>query len=278
MTQFIYHKAGNTEAQQKQALAFLLQQDSPGLASDGVLSGLGVSQTATASASVVVAAGSGASQDTVLNGASMLVLDSPFTLDVLGANPVGGLPRNDVVVFDAATVSSGAGGVRVLTGVPNASPTDPTVPATAVRLARLRHAASATTVPASAIDDLRVFTALALNDSGLLAGFVTAATGWTVNTNQVRKVGRSVQLYITATRTGATLVSPASGDIGNVDVCTINSSAYFPSMPSGASVVVNGFMLGIGIWTDGHVSISSLPPSVNLTTGSIVSISASYFV
>jgi len=192
MTQFIYHKAGNTEAQQKQALAFLLQQDSPGLASDGVLSGLGVSQTATASASVVVAAGSGASQDTVLNGASMLVLDSPFTLDVLGANPVGGLPRNDVVVFDAATVSSGAGGVRVLTGVPNASPTDPTVPATAVPLARLRHAASATTVPAAKIDDLRAFTHL--ND-GRSASKASKRFHWSAYTTAATDSGG----YVTVT-------------------------------------------------------------------------------
>jgi hypothetical protein len=45
-------------------------------------------------------------------------------------------------------------------GTPNAVPTDPSVPATAVPLARLRHAASATTVPASKIDDLREYTSL----------------------------------------------------------------------------------------------------------------------
>ena len=160
MTQFIADKAGNTEAQQKKARAFLLTQDSTGLATDGVLTGLVVAQTGTASASVLVAAGAGVVQDSVGNGASQLVNDTQVTLDVLTANPMGGTPRNDIVVFDAATVASGTGGIRVIVGTPNAVPTDPTVPATAIPLARLRHAASATTVPTAKIDDLRVKTSV----------------------------------------------------------------------------------------------------------------------
>jgi hypothetical protein len=159
MTQFVRDKAGSSEAEQKKALAYLFAQDSTGLATDGVLTGLAVTQTATASAAVQVAAGSAVVQDSVGNGASFIVNDSAIaTLDVLTANPMGGVPRNDIVVFDAATISSGSGGVRAIIGTPNASPTDPTVPATAVPLARLRHAASATTIPSAKIDDLRVYT------------------------------------------------------------------------------------------------------------------------
>ena len=160
MTQFIRDKAAATEAQQKLALSFLFAQDSAGLATDGVLTGLAVAQTVTASASVVIGKGAGVVQDSVLNGASMLVLDTDLTLDVLTANPVGGLPRNDLIVFDAATVSGGTGGVRAVIGTPNASPTDPSVPATAIPLARLRHAASATTIPTAKIDPLLVQTSL----------------------------------------------------------------------------------------------------------------------
>jgi hypothetical protein len=149
------HNAGNTEAQQKEALAYLLAQSAPGKAATGVLSGLVVSQTATASGSVLVAAGGAVAQAAVLDGASVLVNDSTATLDVFTANPMGSLPRNDVVVFDAATLS-----VRVVVGTPNATPTDPTVPTSAVKLARLRNAANATTIPTSAIDDLRTYTAL----------------------------------------------------------------------------------------------------------------------
>lgn len=160
MSQFIRDKAVSTEAQQKKALAYLFKQDSTGLATDGVLAGLAVTQTATASGSVLVSAGSGVVQDTVGNGASQPVSDTQETVDVFTANPMGGTPRNDIIVFDAATITAGSGGVRVIIGTPNAVPTDPTVPATAIPLARLRHAASATTIPAAKIDDLRVFTSL----------------------------------------------------------------------------------------------------------------------
>ena len=154
MTQFKGF-AGVSETQLRQLFSYLFAQDSVGLTTDGVLTGLGVLQTTTASASVVVGRGAGVVQDTVVNGVVPLVNDTDLTLDVLTANPVGGLPRNDMVIFDAGT-----GTIRLLTGVPNASPTDPTVPATAIPLARLRHAASATTVPTSKIDNVRVFTRL----------------------------------------------------------------------------------------------------------------------
>jgi hypothetical protein len=155
MAEFIYHKAGATEAQQKKALAFLLAQSTVGKAATGILTDLGVAQTGTASTAVLVNSGAGVSQDTVGNGASLLVNDTQKTLDILTANPMGGVPRNDIVVFDSAT-----GSIRAIIGTPNASPTDPTVPTTAVQLARIRNLASATTIPTAQIDDRRVKTAL----------------------------------------------------------------------------------------------------------------------
>lgn len=153
MSEFIRDKAGATEAQQKKALAFLFAQGTTGLAFTGVMAGLSVAQTGTASANVLVNGGAGVSQDTVGNGASLLINDTQKTLDILTANPMGATPRNDIVVFDSATTS-----IRNIVGTPNAVPTDPTVPATALPLARLRHAASATTVPTAKIDDIRVLT------------------------------------------------------------------------------------------------------------------------
>ena len=164
MTEYEYHNAGNSEAQQRQALSFLLAQDGTGVATNGVLAFLSVTQTATASKAVLVNPGAAVAQANVLSGASLMGNDSIKTLDVLTGSPVGGLPRNDIIVFDAATVS-----IRAIIGTASASPIDPTVPASAVPLARLRHAASATTIPTSAIDDLRVTTTL----------FDPAKTPWT---------------------------------------------------------------------------------------------------
>lgn len=229
MTQFKGF-AGNDETQLRQWFAYLVKQDSVGIASDGTLTGLGVAQTATASASVVVGKGAGVVQDTGLAGAVPLVLDSDLTLDVLTANPVGGLPRNDLVVFDSATVTAGAGGVRVIVGTPNASPTDPTLPATAVPLARLRHAASATTVPTAKIDDLRVTTSLfqspdsapglrvKYTECRTLLGSWSKAVGAAVVTNVQWEPPETNTLGLTRTD-AATLTVPAG--MGGMFVVTV---------------------------------------------------------
>lgn len=170
MAVFEYHNAGNTQAQQDEALAYLLAQSTTGKAATGVLSGLGVSQTTTASGSVLVAAGAGVVQAATLDGAGLLVNDSQVTLDVFTANPMSSLPRNDIVVFDRATTS-----VRVIIGTASSTPADPTVPTSCIPLARLRNAGSATTIPTSAIDDLRTFTTLAFSPTLARAKMVTTA-------------------------------------------------------------------------------------------------------
>jgi hypothetical protein len=153
VTVFEWQKAGNSEQQQKQATAYLFSMASTGTADAGVLQGLGVNQTTTESSSVLVNAGGCVVQETASAGASVMVNDTQITLDVLIGNPMGGLPRNDIVVMDRATTS-----IRAIIGTPNAVPTDPTVPTSAVPLARLRNPASATTVKQANIDDLRNYT------------------------------------------------------------------------------------------------------------------------
>jgi hypothetical protein len=197
VTQFVYHKAGNSEAQQKIALAFMLAQDSTGIATDGVLSGLGVAQTTTASSSVVIGKGAAVVLDTLLAGAGRPGVVADLTRVVLGRNPMGGVPRNDLIVFDTATVSAGTGGVRAIIGTPNAIPTDPSVPATAVALFRVANAASATTIPTSALTDLRVFTGLGRPgpDTGWI-NMPIPAGGWTAPSGarwQARRQGNVVR-------------------------------------------------------------------------------------
>lgn len=158
MTEYKGYNAA-TEAVFKQMFAYQWEGISTGQVRTGVLDPFGsggplrVTQTTTASSSVEVFRGMAIVQDSLLNGATPLLSNATKTLDVLGPNPMGATPRNDIVVFDAATTS-----IRNIVGTPNAAPTDPTIPATAVPLARLRHAASATTVPTAKIDDLRVWT------------------------------------------------------------------------------------------------------------------------
>lgn len=154
MAEFEYHNAGNSEAQQKEAFAHLLSSSTT-LANTGVLDGLVVVQNTSADGNVLISFGAAIVQSSILTGASLLANDTAKTLNIFTANPMGGLPRNDIVVFDQITAS-----IIALIGTPNASPTDPTVPATSVALARLRHAASATTIPTAKIDSLIVATSL----------------------------------------------------------------------------------------------------------------------
>lgn len=148
MTEFEALNAGNSEVQEKQWLSRLFAQTGL-LAAPGVMGGLVVSQNATADGNVLITAGSCVVQPSMGTGASLLVNDTQKTLNIFTANPMGGLPRNDIVVFDSVTAT-----ITVIVGTPNASPTDPTVPNTALALARLRHAASATTIPTAKIDSL----------------------------------------------------------------------------------------------------------------------------
>lgn len=163
MSEFKGFAAGSSEAQVLQTLSYLFKQQvggAPGFAIAGVVAGLGVSQTATASGSVVVGSGMGVLQSTVTSGMAPLVSNADKTVDVLGASPMGSLPRIDVIVFKQSTAS-----IEVIVGTPNASPVANPAAASELQLAQINHAANATTVPTSAITDLRVFTTLNVPDA-----------------------------------------------------------------------------------------------------------------
>ena len=169
MAEFQYLKGGNSEVQDMQAEAYLYASSGTvGIAATGVIDGLVVTQALTANGTVLIGTGACINQASLGQGGSRLINPSQKTLDIFTANPMGGLPRNDIVVFDSITAT-----IIALIGTPNATPTDPTVPNTAVALARLRNLASATTIPTAQIDNLIVATTL----RGLLArAVVTQST------------------------------------------------------------------------------------------------------
>jgi hypothetical protein len=204
MAEFVAAKSGETEQQWRQFMAYLFAQSSTGKATTGVLTGLGVTQTTTASASVVVGAGLGTVQAATNDGVSPVVTTSAKTLDVLTANPVGGLPRNDIIVWDSASGAS-----AVIIGTPAATPSDPTVPTSAIPLARIRNAASATTIPSSAIDDLRTFTRL----FGVSASepYAQAAGSWTPPNQAAGNTSTQHVTFPAGRFTVAPLVTVAAG-------------------------------------------------------------------
>lgn len=128
----------------------------------GVLSGLAVAQTATASGSVTVAAGRCVNQaSSAVGGAFVETNDASKTVDVLSVNPAESSPRNDLIVYESGLALGGR--IRVVKGTANATPVDPAVPAQATVLARIR-VKSATdyggneVIINADIDDLRTYT------------------------------------------------------------------------------------------------------------------------
>lgn len=235
MTTFQYLDEGNSEAQDRLATSFLLPQASDGLARTGVLSGLLVTQTSTASGSVQIAAGAAPVQASVGTGVALLVNDTLATLDVFTANPMGGIARWDIIAFDSLTKA-----LIALPGTPNVSPSDPTVPSTAVPLARLRHAASATTIPTAKIDDLRLLlrrpfaeyvTTASCAADGTFSGTFPAGL-FTVAPKIVATVESSLQFAI-----AAAAASSATAFAGR--------ACFFPSpLPSSANLTA-GFTIVI---------------------------------
>ena len=166
MTEWKTASAGETEAQFRQFLSYLFTQVSSGFASTGVVSGLGVAQTATASGSVVVGRGMAVVQSSLTAGAAPLVSNADKTIDILTGSPMGGLARNDLIIFNADTAA-----IEAVIGTPNAAPTDPNVSANHIKLARVRNAANATSIPNSAIDDLRTYTRVGNTPYAMSSGY-----------------------------------------------------------------------------------------------------------
>lgn len=225
-----YHNAGNSEAQQKQALAAMFAQSAtPGIAKSGVLFGLVVSQTPTASGSVQISPGAGVVQGSLTAGASLLTGPDP-TIDVLTANPVGSLPRYDIVAFDSVTAK-----VVVYVGTPNATPTDPTVPNTALKLARIRNAANATTIPNGSIDKISTATSLLVptpDDTGWVNPGFTAASGFTIANQLARRIGQQVYLQLGMT-SNISIGQIGGGDVDNTPLVNM-PVGWQASQPNGA--------------------------------------------
>ena len=320
MTVFRVGKQGMTESQFRQFLTQIFVLGAAGNARNGVLggTGLGVTQTATASTSVQVDVGMAVMQASNLAGAYPMGNDTLTSVNVLGPNPVGGTPRNDIVVIDSVTES-----LRVLTGTPNASPTDPTVPDTAVALARLRHSAGAVNVPSAAIDDLRVWTTMrggialvrdAADRDGVLARQSTAVyrvdlgrmeinngvdwdpfytdkmstascsygSGWSIASTgpepSVSRVGRLV------TFNAKVLRSSGSG----TTVCTIptgyrpNSGAYDPNVVLATTSWNSGTTEGPGFISvvnpSGAVTIAQIDTGKAWTSSTFINITGQWFI
>lgn len=132
---------------------------------EGVVSGYEVSQTATPSMSVQIAAGKAfiSGTSTALQGVYNVVNDSAFTVNLNASNAT--FSRYDLIVLtvrdaDVAGTQNQAL-FQVITGTPSSSPQVPSIPASSLVLARVLVSAGATNITNLFVVDTRLFTAAA---------------------------------------------------------------------------------------------------------------------
>jgi len=154
----------STEQDSRLGIGALFASGSGLTVNPGVVAGLAVTQTGTASADVSVASGSALNQATsAIGGAYLEILDTAKTVDVLGANPAESSPRRDLIVYESGLAPGSK--VHVVKGTAGAIPVDPAIPSQAVALARVRVKAAATyggneAIVNADIDDLRTYTGM----------------------------------------------------------------------------------------------------------------------
>lgn len=105
----------------------------------------------------------------------------------------------------------------------------------------------------------------------------SAATGWSVQTFQCRRVGRMAMLVVIFTRTGAAITVPADGNITNATVLTITSSPLWPVGISAAlSTGSTGPMVAGHANTSGDIQIDAVAPGVTIGTGQQLSLAGTW--
>ena len=179
--------------------------------------------------SVDVAAGAAfiLGTETTYQGTYYFQNDATVNMVIAASDPTN--PRNDLVVAQVrdANYSGASNDARlfVVTGTPNASPVDPTVPADTLTLARVRVDATVTSIVAGKVTDLRVrggAQAQLPKLSGVVGGVVNgvptlAAAGFLVQagTSVVTTDGASnaTVVYPVPFPNGVVTVLAAAGDI-----------------------------------------------------------------
>jgi hypothetical protein len=118
----------------------------------------------------------------------------------------------------------------------------------------------------------------ATDDSGYLTSGITAATGWSIQAQGYRRIGKLMLLHLSATRTGAAITVGTDGDVTNTQVATLPVNyrpvnTYQPLSSSSTGRVTSGYAE-----TGGAVYLASTTPGANIATGDTISLDGFLFV
>lgn len=103
-------------------------------------------------------------------------------------------------------------------------------------------------------------------DSGWLTSGITAASGWTVDSQRYRRVGDIIHVYFTFTRTGSAITVPTNGNISNTAIATL--PAGFRPVTYGQPLVTGpaGPLVACYANTSGQVDLAAVAPGTDLST------------
>jgi hypothetical protein len=117
-----------------------------------------------------------------------------------------------------------------------------------------------------------------MQDSGYIATAITAASGWSVQAQGLRRVGNLALVHLSVTRTGSAVTVPADGNVANEQVATLPVgfrpvNTYQPLSSSSTGRVTSG-----AANTDGTVTLAATTPGSNIETGDTISLDGVLFV
>lgn len=115
-------------------------------------------------------------------------------------------------------------------------------------------------------------------DTGWMTGQLTATSGWSISSQQIRRIGKVVQLRLVVNRTGSAISVPSDGNIPNTTVATLPAWAV-PSVNSALTSADTGRLASATVSpVEGGVSLAAVAPGANLAQGESVSFGGTYFI
>jgi hypothetical protein len=127
----------------------------------------------------------------------------------------------------------------------------------------------------------------AIADSGIIttiANIIVAASGWSINTADLRRINKTINFHIEFTRTGGTITVPAHGNITNTPIGTMvdewrpGASYSQLGLCSGRSGPMAVFAIAGTDSNDGEVVLCAIEPGAgDILTNDALSCGGMYF-
>lgn len=134
------------------------------------------------------------------------------------------------------------------------------------------------TTAATTVTDTRAdFTLCGMHDTGWMSNQLTTATGWSLQSQSVRRIGNVVYLRLFVQRTGGDITVPTNGNITNTTVATLPTWAV-PTINGALASADAGRMASAVATPAGEVSLAAVAPGGDIVNGESITIGGSYLL